>query len=129
LLPAKQLRGNGQTTLVVIDWEACQLGIPALDVGQMVAEMWKVSICRGFDTGRWLIRGFMAGYGTKGDDFAFRTAIAVGTHLISWSPFGVADWGPPAKAEAISIGRDVVVNAWKKNRAWFDGGDLECLFA
>jgi len=95
----------------------------------MIAEMWKVTVCRGLDSGRWLIRGFMDGYGPVGDDVAFRAAIAVGTHLISFSPFGNEHWGPPEKIEeAVRTGKDVVVNAWKKNRAWFDNGDLECLF-
>jgi len=105
------------------------MGVPSLDLGQMIAEMWKVAICRGRDSGRWLIRGFVAGYGAQGDDFAFRTAIAVGTHLISFSPYGNEDWGSPENIEeSVRVGKDVVVNAWKRNREWFTGGDLECLF-
>ena len=130
LLPSKRLHDSEPKTLAVIDWEACQLGVPALDLGQMIAEMWKPTVCRDFDTGRWLIRGFVAAYGPLGDDLAFRTAIVIGTHLIAFSPFGNEHWGPPEKIEkAVKVGKDVIVNAWKKNRDWFDGGDLECLFA
>jgi hypothetical protein len=132
LLPGNHAQESGQKTLFVIDWEACQLGSPAQDLGQMIAEMWKVSLCRGIDSGRWLIRGFMDGYGALEDKLAFRTAIAVGTHLISFAPFGndKGQWGSPEMVESsVRVGKAVIVNAWNENRVWFEDDDLGYLFS
>ena len=132
LLPGKDAQESNQKTLFVIDWEACELGNRAQDLGQMIAEMWKLSLCGGVDSGRWLLRGFMDGYGALEDELAFRTAIAIGTHLIAFAPFGneAGQLGPPEVVESsVRVGKDVIVNAWNKNRAWFEDDDLKCLFS
>jgi hypothetical protein len=38
-------------------------------------------------------------------------------------------WGTSEQnKEVVAVGRDIIVNAWKKDRTWFEKGDLACLF-
>ena len=76
----------------------------------------------------WLIEGFMAGYGNLDDATAFRTAIQVGAHLICWG--SRSSKGTPEQTEAaMRIGKDFVVRGWEKDKSFFDGTVLRCLFS
>ncbi len=129
LVPDRLLQeGGGQTPVFVVDWEVCQLGLPALDLGQMIAEMYELSLFKGMDEGKWLIEGFAAGYGYVDDAFAFRAALHVGTHLVTWGT-EVGGWGSREQVlEVLKVGCAIVMHAWDKDRAWFEAGDLACLF-
>jgi len=106
-----------------------QLGVLPVDLGQMIAEMYELKLFKDIEAGVWLIQGFASGYGNLDDDFAFRCLLQVGTHLICWGGT-VAGWGTPEQVEdVVRVGRDIVDNAWRKNRLWFQGHDLECLFS
>lgn len=62
------------------------------------------------------------------EEMAFRTAIHVGVHLVIWGST-VPGWGSEQQIkEVVKVGRDLIVHGWNKNRAWFEGGALECLF-
>ena len=128
LLPDRSLEQGGQTPVFIVDWEMCQLGLPALDLGQMIAEMYELSLFKGIDEGKWLIEGFAAGYGYVDDAFAFRVALHVGTHLIAWGT-RVDGWGSEAQVrQVVGVAKELVLRAWHKDRAWFEAGDLACLF-
>lgn len=111
-----------------MDWESCQLGLPELDVAQMIAELYQLSLFKDMDEGKWLVESFMAGYGYVDDDFAFRTALHVGTHLICWGS-RVPGWGSDTQVQqVVATGKEVILRAWQRDRSWFVGGDLACLF-
>ena len=112
----------------VVDWEVCQFNLPSFDVGQMIAELYELSLFKGIDEGKWLIEGFTAGYGRMNEDFAFRAALGIGTHLIAWGP-KAPGWGSEEQVkQVVGVGKDIVLNAWRHDRAWFESGDLACLF-
>jgi hypothetical protein len=114
--------------MFIIDWEMAQSGVLPLDLGQMIAELYLLKVYKDIDAGLWMIEGFVSGYGVLQDDAAFRTAIAVGTHLICFGGT-VPGWGTPEQVErCVAKGKDIVVNAWRKNRRWFEEGDLCRLF-
>lgn len=95
----------------------------------MIAELYKTKLFKDIDAGLWIIQGFLKGYGSLSDELAFRVAIHVGTHLICWGS-RVPGWGSQEQIEdVVKIGRDLVVQAWNKNRVWFDGDALGCLFS
>lgn len=95
----------------------------------MIAELYELWLFKRIEEGKWIIEGFTAGYGPVDDDFAFRTARHVGTHLLSWGT-RVAGWGTAEQVQQVAVvGKDLVVRAWEKDRAWFEAGDLACLFA
>ncbi|KAI1828187.1 kinase-like domain-containing protein [Xylaria intraflava] len=128
LLPNSPIHDGSDVTMFVIDWEMSHLGVPNLDLGQMIAELYEMKLFRGVTAGLWMAQGFTEGYGPVDDDFAFRTAIQTGAHLVCFGT-AVEDWGTPEQVEMVArTGRDIIVHAWQKDREWFRGSDLSCLF-
>ncbi|KAI0194991.1 kinase-like domain-containing protein [Astrocystis sublimbata] len=129
LLPDSPIRGSGDDlTLFVIDWEMSQLGLPNLDLGQMIAELYELKLYKNITASLWTAQGFIEGYGAVSNDFAFRTLIQTGAHLISFGT-SVQGWGTPEQVEMVArTGRDIIVHAWRKDLEWFLRGDLACLF-
>lgn len=115
-------------SVFIVDWEFCQLGVPSMDLGQMLSELYQLYIYRDIEDAKWIMEGLVAGYGYRDDEFAFRTAIHMGAHLIS---FGSRwkEWGTETQIqEGVRIGRELIVRAWHEDRGWFEAGDLACLF-
>ena len=127
-MPDRPLEEGGKTPVFIVDWEMCHLGLPPLDLGQMIAELYELSLFKGIEEGKWLIEGFVAGYGYVNDDFSFRTALHAGTHLVAWGS-RVPGWGSEAQVQqVVGAGKDIILRAWNKDRSWFEAGDLACLF-
>ncbi|KAI1174200.1 kinase-like domain-containing protein [Nemania sp. FL0916] len=128
LLPDGPIQKGSDITMFVIDWEMSQIGVPNLDIGQMIAELYEMKLFKNITAGLWMAQGFAEGYGAVSDDFAFRTAIQTGTHLIGFGT-SVQGWGTPEQVEMVArTGRDIIVHAWQKDREWFMAGDLAFLF-
>lgn len=128
LLPDEKIRPGHQVTLSVVDWEMCQLFVRPLDLGQMIAELYELTLYKGIEAGLWIIEGFASGYGYIDDEFALRTALHVGVHLVGFGTT-VAGWGEPEQVDKVAeTGRDVIMQAWQKNRRWFETHDLAPLF-
>lgn len=128
LLPDAEIEPDHPVPLFVIDWEMCQLGVRSLDLGQIVAELYELSLYKDIKAGLWIIDGFLAGYGFVDDDFAYRTALHVGTHLIGFGT-SVPGWGTPEQVELVAkTGRDLIMRAWETDKNWFEGHDLAPLF-
>lgn len=109
----------------IIDWEMAQVGVRAEDLGQVIAELWQLKLYKNIDAALWIIRGFVSGYGKVDTDFMFRVLIHIGAHLIcigSTTP----GWGTPEQGHVIAkAGRDILLNAWKKDAKAFRGHDLQ----
>lgn len=128
LVSDENMRPNHQVVLSVIDWEMCQLSLRPLDLGQMIAELYELTLYKGIEAGLWLIEGFATGYGYVDDEFAFRTALHVGVHLVGFGTT-VDGWGDAEQVEKVAeTGRDIILQAWQKNETWFASHDLEPLF-
>jgi hypothetical protein len=94
----------------------------------MIAEMYALWLYKSLKQGLWMMQGFTKGFGKDDEASAFRTAQQVGTHLLCVTTDDPS-WGPPEEAEhVVRIGRDIIVHAWKKDRAWFENSELKCLF-
>ncbi|KAI5926354.1 kinase-like domain-containing protein [Camillea tinctor] len=129
LLPESPIRGGVAIPVFVIDWEMAQVGVPSLDLGQMIAELYELKLYKDITAGLWIVQGFVEGYGVETEDLALRTAIQVGAHLVCFGT-SVQGWGTPEQVEMVArTGKDIIVHAWRRNRAWFEAGDLACLFA
>ncbi|KAK4242468.1 kinase-like domain-containing protein [Achaetomium macrosporum] len=129
LLSDKPLIEGEKTTVFIVDWEMCQLGVQPLDLGQMIAELYELWLFKGMDEGKWLIEGFVAGYGYVDDEFAFRTALHVGTHLVAWGSRVSGSGSETQVQQVVGVGKEVILHAWHKDRAWFEAGNLGYLFA
>ncbi|KAL5338442.1 kinase-like domain-containing protein [Aspergillus crustosus] len=116
------------TPLFITDWELAQTGTRALDLGQMLAELYMLKHFKDIDAGLWVIQGIAEGYGDISSDVAFRTLIHVGVHLIFWGST-TAGWGSDEQVrEVVRIGRDLVTKGWLKDRGGFEAGVWEGLF-
>jgi hypothetical protein len=128
LIPSAPLVEQSKTTLFIIDWELSQIGSRALDLGQMIAELYETKLFKEIDCGMWIIEGFLEGYGPLSDKMAFRTAIHVGVHLVCWGS-RVPGWGSQQQIEqVVKVGRNLIVQGWMENKEWFEGDSLRCLF-
>lgn len=118
--------GNN-VTLFVVDWEMVHLNVPHVDFGLMVAEFYYFWLFKSMPAGRWMMESMVEAYGPLTEEFAFRTAIQVGAHLVCV----ITDLNrvPTDQLEkAAATGKEILVHAWKKDRAWFENSDFACLF-
>ncbi|EED19069.1 conserved hypothetical protein [Talaromyces stipitatus ATCC 10500] len=124
------LINHAQHSLFIIDWEMAQLGMRALDLGQVLAELYKVKHFKNNDGGVWIMEGLMEKYPLLNETQAFQIAVHMGVHLVCWSAVAGVTWGTARQIEgAINIGRDLITKGWEKDREWFlDDGTLRLLF-
>ncbi len=118
-----------------MDWEYCQLGVLPMDLGHVVAELYKCWAFKNLDEAKWLIEGLAAGYGCFDDDFAFHTALYAGSVIVSFATMASATialiiWGSEAQVQQLlRVAKELVLRAWHKDRAWVvEASDLACLF-
>lgn len=114
--------------LFIVDWENAQLGVPCLDGGEMIGELYALYLCKKIDAGLWMIQGYAEGLGQWTESSAWRLTIQVGVHLLAFGTI-TPGMGTTVQIDDVAqMGRDIIVNAWRRNREWFDRGDLACLF-
>lgn len=130
VLDRQQQRPSPTPTLFITDWELSHCGPQALDMGQMIGELYMLKHFKNLDAGLWIIQEFIEGYRPALTvDMAFRAAIHVGVHLIAWGS-SVQGWGTEEQVEdVVKVGRDFVVKGWERDLAWFKKSALECLFS
>ncbi|CAH0033906.1 unnamed protein product [Clonostachys rhizophaga] len=75
-----QRRNN--VTLFVVDWEMVHLNVPHVDFGLMVAGFYYFWLFKSMPAGRWMMESMVEACGPLTEEFAFRTAIQVGAHLV-----------------------------------------------
>ncbi|KAF5616030.1 cytoplasmic trna 2-thiolation 2 [Fusarium tjaetaba] len=109
LLPDTPLAKGTHTPIRIVDWEMVQIGVRPLDLGQAIAELWQLRLYKDIAAGEWLIQAFADGYGAVSDDFAYRTVIHVGVHLIclgSQTP----GWGDAEQQkDVVRTGKEIIV--------------------
>ncbi|KAF5021662.1 hypothetical protein F66182_6282 [Fusarium sp. NRRL 66182] len=108
LLPDVPIREGTQTPVRIVDWEMAQLGVRPLDLGQVIAELWQLKLFKNIDAGEWLIQAFADGYGTVDHDFAYRTIIHVGVHLVCFGS-QTPGWGTAEQQkDVVRAGKEVL---------------------
>ncbi|KAF5684433.1 cytoplasmic trna 2-thiolation 2 [Fusarium denticulatum] len=128
LLPDTPLAKGTYTPIRIVDWEMVQLGARPLDLGQAIAELWQLNLYKDIAAGEWLIQAFADGYGAVSDDFAYRTVIHVGVHLICFGS-QTPGWGDAEQQkDVVRIGKEIIVRAWGRDRGYFVGHVLGGLF-
>lgn len=121
--------GPQSLELCIIDWELAQLGTPAFDLGQLLADFYFLAHFENIPAGTALIPSFLKGYGPVADEIAFRVAIDFGAHLVLW-PYRNPDAGKGVEVETcVRMGRDIITHAREKHKSWFKGGVLDNIFA
>ncbi|KAF5511509.1 hypothetical protein CGCS363_v003324 [Colletotrichum siamense] len=120
-------RDGKETGLFVVDWENAQIGVPAMDHGEMIGELYSTWLYDGSDAGIHVIEGYAAGLGSLPVDVALRIAAQVGVHLLSFGTLA-QDKSELQIDHVAREGRDIIVNSCKKNQSWFRDHVLRCLF-
>ncbi|KAL4942030.1 hypothetical protein BDV06DRAFT_193141 [Aspergillus oleicola] len=122
------------TPLLITDWEMSQIGPLALDLAQMIAELYMLKLFKDINSGIWIIHGFVSGYSEAGgsdwtgigidEEMAFRILIHVGVHLVFWGST-VPGWGDEEQVKGVvEVGRDLIVKAWGSERSAFEGDEV-----
>ncbi|KAF5579893.1 cytoplasmic trna 2-thiolation 2 [Fusarium subglutinans] len=121
LLPDTHLAKGTHTPIRIVDWEMVQIGVRPLDLGQAIAELWQLKLYKDIAAAEWLIRAFVDGYGAVSDDFAYRTVIHVGVHLICFGS-QTPGWGDAEQQkDVVRIGKEIIVRAWGRDCGYFVG--------
>ncbi|KAM5345531.1 hypothetical protein ACJ41O_011392 [Fusarium nematophilum] len=129
LLPDIPIERGTQTPIRIVDWEMAELGVRPLDLGQMIAELWQLKLYKNIDAGEWLIQAFARGYGAVDAEFAYRTIIHVGVHLICFGS-QTPGWGTAEQnVDLVKVGKEILVSAWNKDLEYFEEHVLGALFS
>ncbi|KAI0485356.1 kinase-like domain-containing protein [Xylariaceae sp. FL0804] len=124
---------EGATSLFIVDWENIQYGHRAIDVGGMLADLYERNHFQGVEASIPAMRGFIRGYGKLSEDLAYRVAVHAGVHLICWYyrrdrnaplPFPL-----PRVLAALTLGRDLVLRGWAKDKSWLQTSMIGEMFA
>ncbi|KAI0098925.1 hypothetical protein GGR51DRAFT_552295 [Nemania sp. FL0031] len=113
--------------------ENAQFGHRAVDVSRILADLYKHSHFKGAATSIRVMKGFMDGYGSLSDKFAYRIAIHAGVHLICW--YYRRDRNQPllhplpTVLAVLELGRDLILKAWRRDKSWLQITLLGPLFA
>jgi hypothetical protein len=98
-----------------------------------LGDLWERKIFNDLDIVMPVVQGVMEGYGEVSDDMAFRAAMHAGVQLVGWynrRPRSGALMAPPEVIIAgLTIGRDIILKAWEKDRKFFESGPLASLFS
>jgi hypothetical protein len=129
LLSKSQLADNsGPLSLCVIDWEISHVGSLASDIAQMFAGLYLLDRLQSISAGCAIIAAFSAGYGALADEVTFRVASEFGVRLLAVPSHEPGDSSDSQAREILELGRDMVVHAEGRDKAWFRGGILDGIF-
>ncbi|KAL4905369.1 kinase-like domain-containing protein [Aspergillus multicolor] len=123
-----------ESTILITDWEFAQYGPRALDIAQMVAELYVNDHFYGVEAAREMLEGFIHGYDHITMEMSWRILLHVGTYLIVWAAAaGDGDREPSAedakkKSKLVKLGVKLIVRAWKRKQKSFFGTLWNCVF-
>ncbi|KAI0104218.1 kinase-like domain-containing protein [Nemania sp. FL0031] len=121
------------TEIFVIDWENVQFGHRAVDVGGLLADLYERNHFKGVEASIPAMKGFIEGYGPLSEDLAYRVAVHTGVHLICWyyrrNRNAPLPHPLPKVLAALSIGRDLIVKGWTKDKTWLQTSIIGSMFA
>ena len=103
------------------------LNVPNVDFGQMIAELYFFWVFKSIPAGLWMLEAMVDAYGPVTEEFAYRTLIQIGAHLVC----AITDLSrvPPEQLEkSVTVGKELIMHAWNKDRTWFEKSELACIF-
>jgi hypothetical protein len=136
LLKDEPLVSDSASELLVTDFEIAHIGSRVQDIGQLLAELYiHYSFYGKLEVSTLIMKGFVAAYyNTYANrpletmlDEALEVAMHFGIHY-TVRPYKMR-WPVDDKMlEQTKFGSDCVLQAWRKNSSFFEGGPLRDLF-
>ncbi|KAI1066296.1 hypothetical protein LB506_008538 [Fusarium annulatum] len=130
--PPAPIGRDAARDIIFIDWEMCQFGYRAYDLGHMIGDLYEAHHFHGSNIALTMIRGFIDGYGEIGDEMAFRTAIHTGVQLLGWynrrAPSDAMKGTEEQILSAAKISTHFIVGGGEREKQWFRGTPLAPLF-
>ncbi|PNP83781.1 hypothetical protein FNYG_02469 [Fusarium nygamai] len=130
--PSAPVGRDTATDIIFIDWEMCQFGHRAYDLGHMIGDLYEAYHFHDSHIALTMIRGFIDGYGKIDDEMAFRTAIHTGMQILGWynrrAPSDAVKGTKEQSFSAAKISADFILNGWEREKQWFQGTSLAPLF-
>ncbi|KAL3260599.1 hypothetical protein ABHI18_004441 [Aspergillus niger] len=120
--------GRRTLSLSIIDWEVSHLGSVAIDLGQMLAELYVLTHFHSVTVASGMITQFIIGYGQLKDELAFRVALEFGVNLVLWPCREPSIRDEPLTERCVHLGKDMIVHAEEKDKLWFRDGVLDSIF-
>lgn len=120
--------------LFIIDWEFAQYGHRSTDLGQILGDLYERSIYNNLGHITLpIMEEVINGYGPVSEEMAFRTAVYVGVHLVSYFDRrprqGPRVVGEDVLVDGLRVGRDFIVKGWERDKDFFvRGGAFRKLF-
>ncbi|KAI1329670.1 kinase-like domain-containing protein [Xylariaceae sp. FL0255] len=121
------------SALYIIDWENVQYSHRAVDIGGILADLYERNHFKDVQASITIIKGFIEGYGKLSEELAYRVAIHAGVHLICWyyrrDRNAPLPYPLPKVLAALTLGRDLILKGWAKDRSWLKMSILASMFA
>jgi hypothetical protein len=106
----------------------------SIDIGQVIGDLYERFHFLHIKSTISAIDGFIEGYRPVSENMAFRIAIHTGVQMITWMIRGPPlhmrpAWATLDRATAVvELGMNFVLKGWERDREWFEGSVLKCLF-
>jgi len=104
-----------------------------VDIGGILADLYERNHFKGIAASLPAMEGFVEGYGPLSEDLAYRVAIHAGVHLICWyyrrNRNAPLPYPLPVVLDALTLGRDLILKGWAKDKVWLQTTVLAPLFA
>lgn len=97
-----------------------------MDHSRLLGGLIAFHLYKNIDAGLYIARGYVDGLGELSQDEKWRNALQVGVYLLHWRQAGwvSADKdGMELKQRVWAIGKNIVLNSWKKEKEWFSGDE------
>ncbi|KAH8660596.1 kinase-like domain-containing protein [Xylariales sp. PMI_506] len=128
LVPDNLHESTGTTQIFIVDWETAQLGVPCMEHGELLGDLYALWQYKKIHAARWLIQGYVEGLGDLSEDAVWRLILQVGVHLIAFGTVYPNMGSDEQVEDCARLGRDVIMNAWERNAQWFENSELAGLF-
>ncbi|UDD62492.1 hypothetical protein AFCA_009804 [Aspergillus flavus] len=115
------------TSLAVIDWEACCLGDYTRDLAEIVADLYMQTILYGSQIAHSLIQGFISAYPPLDEEAAYRTVAQIGENFFYWNVYAPT-CTDEQESELMQLGTDLICKGVTRDREGIKTTFFEFLF-
>ncbi|PLB52326.1 hypothetical protein P170DRAFT_472229 [Aspergillus steynii IBT 23096] len=116
--------------ITIIDWEMCRFGCSSVDLGSMISSIYIQWRFDGTPSAKFLLNGFIRGYGQVSDHVALRTVALIAVYILLWEKVGGRIPGESRRSQVPGVrdyGRDLLIRAAQGDVKWVSESFLGAL--